>query len=276
MTWFRIDDKFHDHRKVRALGKSRPGAVGLWTLCGTWSADNTSDGFVPDQIVARWDARKRLAATLCRVGLWHEVEINGEHGYQFHQWEEHQPTREQVLHRRQVRADAGRLGGVKSGQTRRSKNEALASPLAEPPTRPVPLADANTPMGAALVGDARENGPAPSGPGAVDAMTFVASRIGEHITTGTRTSLAFQVQKLRREHVADTEIGEALVRWLQRTGVGPGILPSLIDDIRKEARGATTRPPTVGPAVNGTDAHFAALLAGTNGGPQLRALPGGA
>lgn len=276
MTWFRIDDKFHDHRKVRALGKSRVGAIGLWTLAGTWSADNTSDGFVPDQIIARWDARKRLAATLCRVGLWHEVEVNGEHGYQFHQWDEHQPTREQILDRRQKRAASGRLGGVKSGQSRRSKNEASASVVLEPPSRPVPLEDDQDLRRGVQLGNAPANGPAPKGPGSSAAFQLVLRTIGHEITSNTRTALAFEVQKLLGE-VEEPEIVAALERWNSRTGIGPKILGSLVDDIRKEARGATSRPAPVAPTVNAVDARAAALLAGTRyGTPELRALPGGA
>jgi hypothetical protein len=132
-------------------------------------------------------------------------------------------------------------------------------------------------VGAALVANAPDNGPAPAGPGSVDAHAFVRNRIGDHITFGTKNSLAFQVQKLRGEHIDDATIGDALDRWLQRTGVGPGILPSLVDDIRKEARGATSRAPVVGPAVNAVDARVAELLADTAfAPPALRALPGGA
>ncbi len=274
MTWFRIDDKFHDHRKVRALGKSRPGAVGLWTLAGTWSADTMSDGFVPDQIVARWDARKRLAAALCRVGLWHEVEVNGEHGYQFHQWDEHQPTKEEILDKRQKRAAAGRLGGVKSGQVRRSKNEASASGLVEPPTRPVPIGDQDT-RTSVPVSNTHARGA--SGPNSSAAYRLVDRIIGRSLTSATRTALAIEVAQLMPE-VDEPTIVAALGRWTTRTGIGPRMLPGLVDDIRKEARGATTRAAPTGPPASPTDAYAAEFLAAgkRDQPPPLRALPGGA
>lgn len=108
MTWFRIDDKFGEHPKVRRLAKDRVAAVGLWTLCGIWCADNTavntSDGFVPTEVVRRHDPRLRLAKRLVEVGLWHESTSQDEVGFEFHQWSEHQPTRAEVELRRKKTA----------------------------------------------------------------------------------------------------------------------------------------------------------------------------
>jgi hypothetical protein len=104
MTWFRIDDKFGEHPKVRRLAKDRVAAVGLWTLCGIWCADNTSDGFVPSEVVRRHDPRLRLAKRLVEVGLWHESTSQDEVGFEFHQWSEHQPTRAEVELRRKKTA----------------------------------------------------------------------------------------------------------------------------------------------------------------------------
>lgn len=104
MTWFRIDDKFAEHPKVRRLAKDRVPAVGLWTLCGVWCADNTTDGFVPTEVVRRHDPRLRLAKRLVEVRLWHEVEREGEFGFEFHQWSEHQPTREEIEEKRRKTA----------------------------------------------------------------------------------------------------------------------------------------------------------------------------
>src|SRR5690606_40221612 len=83
MTWFRIDDKLHDHPKVRKLRKDKLAALGLWTACGSWSADTLSDGFVPTEIVQRFDPTEQLAKRLLEVGLWVEDEHDGEDGYAF-------------------------------------------------------------------------------------------------------------------------------------------------------------------------------------------------
>jgi hypothetical protein len=104
MTWFRVDDKFGEHAKVRRLAKDRVPAVGLWTLCGIWCADNEQDGFVPVEVVRRYDPRLRLAKRLVEVGLWHESTSQDEVGFEFHQWSEHQPTRAQIEERRKKTA----------------------------------------------------------------------------------------------------------------------------------------------------------------------------
>lgn len=163
MTWFKVDDRFHDHRKVRQLGKDRTNAVGLWVLAGTWAAANLTDGFVPEDIACRFDPRGTYAKRLVDVGLWEPAEQDGEPGYVFHEWEHHQPTRADVLERRRVRAEAGRKGGLASGRTRSktgshreasasSPDEAKASTSAgaktnEPgtPSRPVPTRSSSSP-----------------------------------------------------------------------------------------------------------------------------------
>lgn len=139
MTWFKVDDKLHDHRKARAAG---PTAMGVWLMAGSWSAANLTDGFVPSAILTRW-GRQRDAARLVEVGLWYADEHDGEKGWRFHQWAEFQPTRAKKLAEREERAKAGRAGGLVSGRSRsKAKSEAnskqFASGEVEPPSRPVP------------------------------------------------------------------------------------------------------------------------------------------
>lgn len=135
MTWFKVDDKLHDHRKARAAGAT---AMGVWLLAGSWSADNLTDGFIPATILPRW-GRPRDAARLVEVSLWRADEQDGEKGWRFHEWDERQPTRAQKLAERAVRAEAGRIGGQASGRSRREANpKQSASVTVEPPTRPDP------------------------------------------------------------------------------------------------------------------------------------------
>lgn len=145
MTWFKVDDKLHDHRKTRVAGKA---AMGVWVLAGSWSADNLTDGFVPESVLTRWGTRAD-ANKLVKAGLWHPDEHEGEKGWRFHEWSEggRQPTRAETLARREVRAAAGRLGGQASGRTRRGANAKQsasggASGPVEPPARPGPTAAA--------------------------------------------------------------------------------------------------------------------------------------
>lgn len=145
MPWFKSDDSFYRHRKVRKLGKDRLPAVGLWQLAGTWCADNvdtnTADGFVPDEQVDTWDPRHRYAKRLVDVGLWERTEVDGEHGYVFHDWPDYQPTRATVeaereawrqrkeRSRRKSRRDTDRDS---QGESRESPNESHTAPVPVP------------------------------------------------------------------------------------------------------------------------------------------------
>lgn len=127
---------------------------------------------------------------------------------------------------------------------------------------------------AASVGNPLPRGRGISGPAASRAYRLVDDTIGRDVTSATRTGLAIEVAALLAE-VDDATIVTALQRWNARTGIGPRMLPGLVDDIRKEARGATTQPATMHP----TDANVALLLgAGPTPDPDpipLRAIAGG-
>lgn len=107
MTWFKVDDSFHCHAKLADLesGPRFAEAIALWTVAGSWCADQLQDGFVPVAQLRKlvpFNATK-AASELVRVGFWDAVEG----GYQFHDWHEYQPTKERVEAERA--ANAGRL-----------------------------------------------------------------------------------------------------------------------------------------------------------------------
>lgn len=150
MTWFKVDDNLHSHNKVRKVLAEEPAALALWTVAGSWSSDNLTDGLIPDhQLPWLMPSRaEELARMLVTVGLWRRAKG----GYQFHQWTadgdgtKRNPTREEVENERRRKAEAGRKGGLASGKAR-SNSEAPAEPsakagasrLVEPPTRPDPV-----------------------------------------------------------------------------------------------------------------------------------------
>lgn len=122
MTWFKVDDRFHSHPKAAA---STLAALGLWAVAGSWSSDHLTDGFMPDHVIPQLSrGASELADELVAAGLWRRVRG----GYRFHQWgadsdgSKRNPTRKEVEEERRKKADAGRLGGLASGQKRRSRN----------------------------------------------------------------------------------------------------------------------------------------------------------
>ena len=93
MVWFRVDDNLAFHPKVMEAGNS---AMGLWVRAGAWSAANLTDGFVPTRIAFRLGSRI-MCYRLVEVGLFEE-KIDG---FQFHDWDEKNFTKQQVEERRQ-------------------------------------------------------------------------------------------------------------------------------------------------------------------------------
>lgn len=89
MTWFKVDDSLAFHPKTVAAGNA---AMGLWVRAGSWCAQHTSDGYVPTRVITTLGGRKRDADRLVTVGFW--LTVDG--GYQFHEWDQANPTRVEV------------------------------------------------------------------------------------------------------------------------------------------------------------------------------------
>lgn len=122
MTWFKVDDKAHEtHRRVSLA------ADGLWVRAGAWSGDLRTDGFVPEDIAARWTSRaqaRRLAAELVAEGLWEPSDPSDpEPGWRFVDWGGDQPTREDTT------TDIGRVRWRRKNAL--SKDRALREQVVE-------------------------------------------------------------------------------------------------------------------------------------------------
>ena len=111
MVWFKVDDTLATHPKVITAGNT---AMGLWVRAGSWAASQLTDGFIPEEIIGMLSAKPGDARKLVAVGLWDKVEG----GYQFHQWLERQPTREETEKKReewrerQRKARSSKSGGA--------------------------------------------------------------------------------------------------------------------------------------------------------------------
>lgn len=94
MPWFNVDDGFANSKPVlRIPRRYRCGAIGLWTLAGSWAAKELTDGFIPDHAVEEFAGTDALAEWLVRAGLWKKVEG----GWQFEGWSKWQKTKERVM-----------------------------------------------------------------------------------------------------------------------------------------------------------------------------------
>jgi hypothetical protein len=73
MPWVRLDDAFHAHPKLAALGARTLPAVGLYVIALTWSSTYLTDGLVPDGQLRKLGGTTALARALVEAGLWERV-----------------------------------------------------------------------------------------------------------------------------------------------------------------------------------------------------------
>lgn len=136
MTWFKVDDHLHSHRKAMRAGTE---AMGLWVLAGSWSAAEESDGWVPDYVLTRLVGANgdELAERLVAAGLWDAGHVDGEDGYRYRGWDDFQPTKAQL--------EAKREQARERMQRVRANGAGTARAVTPTPTRPDPTKDTTTP-----------------------------------------------------------------------------------------------------------------------------------
>lgn len=210
MTWFRVDDKFHGHRKVLHLfdGPCPADAIALWTLAGSWCGDHLTDGAVPTSFVARSGLDKRAAAELVRVGLWERQE----EGYHFKDWLVLNPSKEEVIANREKRSEAGKLGGRRSADARANGNQMPKHVLEQVLKRQI---EASLPV--ASVHDEAKPNPVPSRP--------VPSPENSH--THAREESNSQAEKIPIETVS------------RKTAPNPGWLGAACERVSQQIREVT-------------------------------------
>ena len=117
IPWFKVDDTLHSHPKVRRAGAA---AVGVWATAGSFCMAYKTDGFVPAYYIDGWGKTGITSARgLVECGLWEVAEKDGERGFQFHDWEDYQPSSDEIERDREQARDRQR----KSRQARREARE---------------------------------------------------------------------------------------------------------------------------------------------------------
>lgn len=144
MAWFKVDDGFPTHPKVLRIPRAhRMAAVGLWTIAGAWSSKHLQDGAVPAYMLEEWGADEELAQRLVDVGLW----VVTDSGYRFHDWDGVQPSRADVLAKREQERQrkeayrarkAGNTGQSPANVPEVSQRDTLDVRRSPDPTRPDP------------------------------------------------------------------------------------------------------------------------------------------
>lgn len=132
MAWARFDDKRALHKKFRRRGFE---ARGLDETAICWSAHEETDGFISDEAledIAHHHGvpiakAKKLALTLCDpIDRWARDDRKG--GWWVKDYLDFNPSHTQLEADRLAKKEAGRRGGIRSGEARRARstNEAGA------------------------------------------------------------------------------------------------------------------------------------------------------
>ncbi|MFM8155424.1 MAG: hypothetical protein ACKOAF_05015 [Actinomycetes bacterium] len=162
MTWFKVDDKFWSHKKTRTLTDA---AVALWVRAGSYCGDHLTDGVVEHGDVEFVGGSKAAAEELVRAGLW----LEHDRGYEFHDWDNYQPTRSKVeQEREQTRERVKRMRDAK-------KNESSSLPV---PSRPLIRVTNGVSNGVS-------NGVTPTPPSVSERMAELRDLLGNENTSAT-------------------------------------------------------------------------------------------
>lgn len=112
MTWLKVDDQIFLNRKVAQCDAETKL---LYIVGLTYCANQLTDGFIPEATLPLlagmagidWQIAKQSASKLLDVCLWFATD----NGWQIPDYLEYNPSKEQVLHNREVRSEAGKRGG---------------------------------------------------------------------------------------------------------------------------------------------------------------------
>ena len=103
-TWGKTYADLWRHPKWVQL---EPGPRALWVTALSWTVESRTFGSIPTPMLVMFRATAEDAAALVEAGLWEE----SEDGYQMHDWDDHQTSRERFAATSKRRAEAGRKGG---------------------------------------------------------------------------------------------------------------------------------------------------------------------
>lgn len=286
IPWFNVDDGFANSKPVlRIPRRYRCAAIGLWTLAGSWSAKELTDGFIPDEALEEFASTTAMAGMLVKAGLWTKVED----GWQFEGWSKWQKTKEKVLAYREREAEKKRgqrsspktagsesvspgdsLGtepSVPEGQDRESPM-CPGQPLPTPVPKPKPQEKDDVPLppeppvddwvAGEVVVDAPTVIDNPSKPAkryaSQAAKSVVRQELGNDYSDAALNRIGAQVENLSRQGKPDHLIRETLREWERRPNCErPEFIPTVYDDLVKASRSS--------PATSGHDAKVNDYLA---------------
>jgi hypothetical protein len=223
----------------------RAAAVGVWALCGTYSANKLQDGYVGPKMLEQLgctDAiRAALKATRGPDGeldpLWNDARDGG---IQFTKWVKYQRSRDEVKAYRSADAERKRneRAAKRNASTLNNPQTSTRTCDGRPPDHREPKTETKT---------ENKSGHQSSNltsviPEPIDAIAATSGaelvrRIipGEH-PAAVQTALRHRASELVNTGTPPADVEAALRLWLTKPNLGPNVLPSLVSEVLKSRR----------------------------------------
>lgn len=246
MPHFFVDDAFSDSKEVMAIApRHRLPAVGLWTLCGSWSANKLTDGWIPNEVLKRLGATPAVVSALINdAGLFEP----GTNGVQMTNWPRWQRTRDAVKAYRAVQAEKKRRQREHS-KTHTSSDDSEMSPgdnmgdkkSCPPGTPQTPIPEpkpkySSGNQSSSVTSVAVADDAVSATPGAELVRRIIPSEQPDSV----KTALRIRASELVRNGHPSADVAAALQLWLTKPHLGPHALPTLLSEVLRSRNGNHT------------------------------------
>lgn len=251
---FNVDLGFYDSPEVLSIPRRiRAQAVGVWTLCGSYSANKLSDGYVEAEKVREFGGTPTIRAALMATRdingepspLWVEAHSGG---VQFTRWPKWQRTRAEVKAYREADAERKRNSRKAKRGTATSDNGELSgrTPNGRPPdvrpesSDPKTKTETETKTEKNISAHLAEHATDSTGRGSIAATPgadLVREVIPREHPSAVQTALRIHAAAMINAGTEREIVKRALQLWLTKPNLGPNSLPSLVSEVIKTHAG---------------------------------------
>lgn len=260
---FNVDLGFYDSEEVLSIPrKIRAAAVGVWTLCGSYSANKLSDGYVSEEALRDRGCTAAIRAALTSTipePLWVNDHVSG---IWFTRWPKWQRTCAEVKAYREADAERKRKAREARRNGTTSENGETSARTSGGPSQSV-RADSGTPKtetktetktSNSYVNEEATDSSGLAAIAATPGADLVRKIIPDEHPNAIRSMLRIRASELIKAGTPTATVAAALELWLTKPHLGPNVLPSLVSEVIRN------RTPVIG----GHDAKVNDYLAFAN------------
>jgi hypothetical protein len=293
---FNVDLGFYDSAEVLSIPrKIRAAAIGVWTLCGAYSANKLTDGYVPAEVLKTLGCTTAIRDALIASTLWEAADVGA---IQFTRWAKWQRTcaevkayKEADAERKRVARAARKTGptsnnGKMSDRTTTGPSQNVRPDVGTPKTKTkteipthlerqpnVSNAPARSRTYTEMAGGNDRPPPPDPGPERQAGRQMVKTIIPTEFPHDERGRLINEATRLLIDGSTPDVIEDALRLWLDKPHLSAAALPALVSEVLK-ARHAQPRSRSPSTSAQGILDAGARLLKNYPDQPEIEAENG--